>query len=59
MDQIDKAILRELQRDATISIADLARAAGLSPTPCWRRVKRLEEAGAIQRRVAIVDPAAR
>jgi Lrp/AsnC family transcriptional regulator len=58
MDPIDKAILRELQRDATISIADLARAAGLSPTPCWRRVKRLEEAGAIQRRVAIVDPAA-
>jgi Lrp/AsnC family transcriptional regulator len=58
MDAIDKAILRELQRDATISIADLSRAAGLSQTPCWRRVKRLEEAGAIQRRVAIVDPAA-
>jgi Lrp/AsnC family transcriptional regulator len=57
MDLIDKAILRELQRDATVSIADLARAAGLSQTPCWRRVKRLEEAGAIQR-VAIVDPAA-
>jgi Lrp/AsnC family transcriptional regulator len=58
MDATDKAILRELQRDATIPIADLARAAGLSQTPCWRRVKRLEESGAIQRRVAIVDPAA-
>ncbi len=58
MDSIDKAILRELQRDSTISIADLAKAAGLSPTPCWRRVKRLEESGAIRRRVALVDPAA-
>jgi Lrp/AsnC family transcriptional regulator len=58
MDSIDKTILRELQRDATIAIADLARAAGLSQTPCWRRVKRLEESGAIQRRVAIVDPSA-
>jgi Lrp/AsnC family transcriptional regulator len=58
MDTTDKAILRELQRDATISIGDLARAVGLSQTPCWRRVKRLEETGAIRRRVAIVDPAA-
>ncbi len=58
MDQLDKAILRELQRDATISIGDLAKAVGLSQTPCWRRVKRLEETGAIRRRVAIVDPAA-
>jgi Lrp/AsnC family transcriptional regulator len=58
MDVTDKAILRELQRDATISIADLARAAGLSQTPCWRRVKRLEERGAIRARVALVDPAA-
>jgi Lrp/AsnC family transcriptional regulator len=58
MDQTDKAILRELQRDAAISIGDLAKAVGLSQTPCWRRVKRLEEAGVIRRRVAIVDPAA-
>lgn len=57
MDATDKAILRELQRDATISIGDLARTVGLSQTPCWRRVKRLEESGAISRRVAIVNPA--
>jgi Lrp/AsnC family transcriptional regulator len=57
MDLTDKAILRELQRDATISIGDLARTVGLSQTPCWRRVKRLEESGVISRRVAIVDPA--
>ena len=57
MDSIDKAILRELQRDATVPVADLARSVGLSQTPCWRRVKRLEEAGVIRRRVALVDPA--
>jgi Lrp/AsnC family transcriptional regulator len=57
MDSTDKAILRELQRDATVPIADLARTVGLSQTPCWRRVKRLEEAGVIRRRVALVDPA--
>lgn len=57
MDATDKAILRELQRDATISIGDLARAVGLSQTPCWRRVKRLEDSGAIVRRVALVNPA--
>jgi Lrp/AsnC family transcriptional regulator len=58
LDSADLAILRELQRDATASVADLARAAGLSSTPCWRRVRRLEEAGVIRRRVALVDPAA-
>lgn len=58
MDSTDKLILRELQRDATASVADVARAAGISQTPCWRRIKRLEERGVIQRRVAIVDPAA-
>jgi Lrp/AsnC family transcriptional regulator len=58
MDAIDKAILRELQRDATVPISDLARAVGLSQTPCWRRVKRLEDAGVIRARVALVDPAA-
>jgi Lrp/AsnC family transcriptional regulator len=57
MDATDKAILRELQRDASIPIADLARAVGLSQTPCWRRVKRLEETGVIRARVALVDPA--
>jgi Lrp/AsnC family transcriptional regulator len=56
MDRIDRKILAHVQEDATISIADLARAVGLSTTPCWRRLQKLEAAGVIQRRVALVDP---
>jgi Lrp/AsnC family transcriptional regulator len=55
LDQIDRRILRELQADATLPIAELAERAGLSQTPCWKRVKRLTDAGVIQRRVAILD----
>jgi Lrp/AsnC family transcriptional regulator len=55
LDQIDRRILRELQADATIAIAELADRAGLSQTPCWKRVKRLTDAGVIQKRVAILD----
>jgi Lrp/AsnC family transcriptional regulator len=55
LDSIDRRILRELQADATIPIAELAERAGLSQTPCWKRVKRLTEAGVITRRVALVD----
>ena len=55
LDQIDRRILRELQADATIAIAELADRAGLSQTPCWKRVKRLTDAGIIQKRVAILD----
>lgn len=55
LDPVDRRILRELQADATISIADLAERAGLSQTPCWKRVKRLEAAGIIERRVALLD----
>jgi Lrp/AsnC family transcriptional regulator len=58
MDHIDKRILQVLQRNATASIAEIAEAAGVSQTPCWRRIKRLEENGIVQRRVAIVNPAA-
>jgi len=54
-DSIDRRILRELQADATIPIAELAERAGLSQTPCWKRVKRLTEAGVIERRVAILN----
>lgn len=57
MDKVDRRILGILQRDATIPVAELARQVGISQTPCWRRVKRLEEQGVLQRRVAIVDPA--
>lgn len=55
LDEIDRRILDAVQEDATIQLADLAKRAGLSPTPCWRRVKNLEEAGVIRRRVALLD----
>ncbi|MCX7355832.1 MAG: Lrp/AsnC family transcriptional regulator [Alphaproteobacteria bacterium] len=57
LDAIDRRILDALQADATIQLADLAKEAGLSPTPCWRRVKNLEEAGVIRCRVALLDRA--
>jgi Lrp/AsnC family transcriptional regulator len=56
MDQIDRRILTELQRDATIPVAQLADRVGLSQTPCWKRVRKLEAEGIITARVAVVDP---
>lgn len=56
MDSLDRKILRFLQQDVTISVADLAKRVGLSTTPCWRRIQKLEEDGVIRRRVALVDP---
>lgn len=58
LDRIDRAILAELQRDGRLPIATLARRVGLSPTPCLRRVKRLEADGTIRGYVALVDPQA-
>ncbi|MCP4040135.1 MAG: Lrp/AsnC family transcriptional regulator [bacterium] len=55
-DSIDRAILDELQQDASRSIQEIAQAVGLSQNPCWRRIKRLEASGVIERRVAILDP---
>ncbi|HEX4637436.1 MAG TPA: Lrp/AsnC family transcriptional regulator [Rhizomicrobium sp.] len=55
MDDVDRKILRVLQEDATIAVADLAKKVGLSHTPCWRRVKQMEEAGII-RRAVLLDP---
>ena len=55
MDSIDKAILALLQRDSDTPVADIAESVGLSPTPCWRRIKKLEERGVIRRRVALTD----
>ena len=55
MDSIDRKILRELQRDCSGSIAEIADRAGVSQTPCWRRIKKLEEAGYIKQRVAVLD----
>lgn len=56
MDRTDKAILAILQEDSTLPVADIARKVGLSTTPCWRRIQKLEEDKVIQRRVAILDP---
>ncbi|HEY2009999.1 MAG TPA: Lrp/AsnC family transcriptional regulator [Rhizomicrobium sp.] len=53
MDDADRKILRILQDDATIPIVDLAQKVGLSHTPCWRRVKQMEEAGIIRRAVVL------
>src|SRR4029453_16526731 len=55
LDAIDRRILRELQKDATIAIADLAQLVGLSQTPCWKRIKRLTDAGIVTKRVALLD----
>lgn len=58
LDETDLSLLRELQRDGTLSTAELGKRVGLSASPCWRRVKRLEEGGVIRGRVAVLDPAA-
>jgi Lrp/AsnC family transcriptional regulator, leucine-responsive regulatory protein len=55
LDRFDKRILAELQKDGGLSNQDLAERIGLSPSPCSRRVKQLEEAGIIQRRVTLLD----
>lgn len=58
MDRLDRKILKLVQEDATMSVADVAKAVGLSTTPCWRRIQKLEDEGVIRKRVAILDPAA-
>ncbi|HRD76873.1 MAG TPA: Lrp/AsnC family transcriptional regulator [Hyphomicrobiaceae bacterium] len=58
MDAIDLKILAILQRDATLPVAEIGKEIGLSTTPCWRRIQRLEEQGVVQRRVAVLDPVA-
>src|SRR5262249_61497791 len=57
MDAIDRKILNLLQEDATLPIAIIAERVGLSPTPCWRRIQKLEEEGVIRGRVALLDRA--
>jgi DNA-binding Lrp family transcriptional regulator len=58
LDRVDRDILRELAADGRITNVDLARRVGLSPPPCLRRVKRLEQAGVIAGYRAVIDPAA-
>ncbi len=55
LDHYDYAILGALQVDGTLSVAELAQKVGLSSTPCWKRLKRLEEEGYLERRVAIIN----
>ena len=56
IDAIDTKILSILQKDATCSIQSIANQVNLTNNPCWRRIKRLEERGVIERRVAVVNP---
>lgn len=58
LDEIDLKILHHLQREARISNVELANRVGLSPAPCLRRVRALEEAGVIRKYVALLDPRA-
>jgi len=55
LDAIDRKILTVLQNDASLSVAEIGDRVGLSSTPCWKRIQRLEADGVIQRRVALVD----
>ncbi|KZL24810.1 Lrp/AsnC family transcriptional regulator [Pseudovibrio sp. Ad37] len=56
IDRIDRRILSILQEDSTIPVAEIGRRVGLSTTPCWRRIQKMEEDGVITRRVAVLDP---
>ena len=58
MDRLDRTLLNLLQRDAALSVGDLAERVGVSKSACWRRIQKLEGAGVIKRRVALLDAAA-
>ncbi len=55
LDQIDRSILRLLAADASLSLNEIADKVGLTATPCWKRIKRMEETGIIKSRVAVLD----
>jgi Lrp/AsnC family transcriptional regulator len=55
IDAIDRKILMVLQEDASLSVADIGERVGLSSTPCWKRIQRMEGEGVIRGRVALVD----
>jgi len=56
LDETDRKILAILQHDCTMPVAEVGRAVGLSTTPCWRRIQKLEDSGVIACRVALLDP---
>ncbi|SEM39434.1 Lrp/AsnC family transcriptional regulator [Gemmobacter aquatilis] len=57
LDLIDRKIVAELMRDATLPVAQIGEKVGLSQTPCWKRIQRLAETGVVTARVALADPA--
>ncbi|GAB2657628.1 Lrp/AsnC family transcriptional regulator [Vibrio panuliri] len=56
LDKVDRLLLAALQEDATMPLNELAKTVNLTTTPCWKRLKRLEEEGVITKRVALLDP---
>jgi Lrp/AsnC family transcriptional regulator len=58
IDAMDRKILRLLQVDATLSLAEISARVGLSQTPCWKRIQRLEASGVVEKRVAILSASA-
>lgn len=56
LDKLDIRILEILQKDCTIPVAEIGKKVGLSTTPCWRRIQKMEEIGVIRNRVALLDP---
>ncbi len=56
LDQVDRRILQIVQQDASLSIGQIAAQVGLSQTPCWKRLQKLESNGIIRRRIAVLDP---
>ncbi|MCZ8186145.1 MAG: Lrp/AsnC family transcriptional regulator [Beijerinckiaceae bacterium] len=57
MDSFDRAILSLIQADGSLPLNEIASRVGLSPTPCWNRIRKMEETGIIARRVAVLDAA--
>ena len=55
MDDIDKKILSLLQNNATLPLSELSKRAGVSKTPCWNRIRKMEEGGTIKSRVTVLD----
>ena len=56
MDDTDRRILRILQTDCSASVSEVARQVGLSASPCWKRINRLQESGIIREQVAVLEP---
>ena len=56
LDEFDRRLLALLQENAALSVNELADKVGLSPSPCWRRIQKLEAEGYIRARVALLDP---